>query len=193
MPAVFSLFPIFQTPSPSSGLAEEARVSDADVSNRKQKKSEVKNRQEKTEKTARSASDLETEPDMLELSPSDTLLVCGNNLELSRMHSPNSFKIAFNHFNYVQFVRCLKDLCLFMSLPNANQYESLLKFFSRSQEINLQKSDFEKRSSKLTSTLAYVSRSLGNNSVEQEFDIHKFLLLNLPLLFAYGELHMLLN
>ncbi len=133
------------------------------------------------------------EADMLELSLNETLYVREENLELRRKHCGNPpFVVAFDDFMFVQFIRCLRDLCLYMALPNMEQFQGFEDFLCKAQEYGLEKSDYRKNSRKLEIILQYCCGRAEQNA-QEKFLLRQFLKINLPLLYSYTDLNKLLK
>ena len=143
---------------------------------------------EPADKTAEETENCEDDADVLELSPSETLCISGKSLELRRESSPNQFKIVFNDFTFVQFVRCTKELSLFLSMPTKQQYQVMTSFLNRAKENCLTKKDFEAHSRRLDNAIKFACSQFVETEEEEKFFLEKFLLLNMPLLYTNYEL-----
>ncbi len=129
----------------------------------------------------------------LELSPSATLVVSGKTLELQRAKSPNTYKLLFDDYIYIQFIRCLRDLCLYISMPNSRQYHTMVKFVEHAQVVKLTRCDLVKLSStKLDMVLRYAC-DWPDVSEEEKFLLRQFLILNLPLLYVHTQFNELIG
>ncbi len=133
------------------------------------------------------------ETHIFEISEKETLIVTNNILELKRRGSPNkNWKIVFDGFIYIQFVRCLHDICLFMSMPNSLQYRALLRFQTCAKKAKLSKDDFANQSSNFDFVLGSAT-SMPDVGEDQKFLLKNFLKLNLPVLYAHSQLQYLLG
>ncbi len=133
------------------------------------------------------------EADILELSLNEKLQVREEILELTKKHAGNPpFQIVFDDFMYVQFLRCLRDLCLYMAMPNAVQFQGFEDFLQKSEAFALEKCDYRSDSKKLEAVLQHCCNRPQQN-LEEKFFLRQFLKLHLPLLFFYRELNKLLD
>ncbi len=126
----------------------------------------------------------------VELGVEETLYVReGKNLEYHHGTTP-PFIISFDDFLYVQFIRCVRDLCIFMSMPNMVQYDTAIRFINASEDLQLDRKDFKHRTTKFEKALTE-SLHIQKYTEEEIFFVRQYILLNLPLLYAYIELNKL--
>ncbi len=135
-----------------------------------------------------------TFPDTLELSATEVLRVSGEKiiLERTKFDQHHCYEIIFDHFLYIQFLRCFRDLCLFSTAPSISQYEALTRFHKKANELNISQGDFEINSQKLRQILVFASES-KSKSPHENFLIQQFLKMNLPVLYAYLEMDKLIG
>ncbi len=143
-------------------------------------------------KCAKPAKEVEA-AESLELSPTEMLVVSGHCLEFQRKKSPNLYKLVFDDYIYIQFIRCLRDLCLYISMPNSRQYEAMVKFAQKAQDMKITRRDLLKSSStKLDMVLRY-AYNYPDQTEGEKFFLRQFLILNLPLLYAHSQLNELIG
>ncbi len=138
--------------------------------------------------------DLNELPDFLEISECESLQVCGTNLHLyktDKTEPRNEKQFKFDAYSYLQLIRCLRDLCFFSAGPSKSQFEAMTQFEKRAIELKLCQQDFETKSRPFLTVLNFAATGLEFKDHES-FLIQQYLILNLPLLYAYMELDRLL-
>ncbi len=130
-------------------------------------------------------------PNVLEISDTEVLEISNCSIILKRV-SEESYEFKFDGFSYIQLLRCLRDLCLFTTAPTSIQFEAIARFHKRGREQNIAKEDFENQSHTLNCALDFAvnQKTLTNH---ESFLVRQFLVLNLPLLYAYTEFNRLIG
>ncbi len=133
-------------------------------------------------------------PDLFEISECETLKIRETSLCLEKTDSNalNVYEFKFDDYSYLQLLRCFRDFCFFAAAPNAMQFEAMMRFEKRGREVKLAKRDFETQSRTLNGILDFAVTAEVFKEHEC-FLLRQFLILNLPLLYAYMELDRLIG